>query len=118
LDTLDKTYVLGSITLSATGEMTVGFLVLCIPTIPKLLRSKPILSPTFSWFKNLPTETPSSSIGLPSWKKAGARGPKHDTGFFILEEPAPTRALKFLSKEGKVQGVFLTSGNIPEFAKF
>jgi hypothetical protein len=118
LDTPDKTYVLGSITLSATGEMTVGFLVLCIPTIPKLLRSKPTLSTSFSWFKNLPNEKPSSSISLPSWKKAGARGPKHDTGFFILEEPAPTRTLGSLKKKEKVQGVFPTSGSIPKSVKF
>lgn len=65
----DKSYWVTFFTLAALGEMTAGFLVLCIPSIPKLVKSSPMLRTLFS----SRDEKPNSRLGLPSWIKAGGQ---------------------------------------------
>jgi hypothetical protein len=88
LNSPDKTYIITSLTLSATAELAVGFLVLCIPTIPKLVQSSPILSAFFKQLKFRSHRKSVPNISLSSWIKAGAMGPQDNTGFSVIEEPA------------------------------
>jgi hypothetical protein len=87
--------------LTATAELAVGFLVLCIPTIPKLVRSTPVLSTFFQRLNCHSHKKPIPNISLPSWIKAGARGPQDNTGFSMIEEPAPTATLGSLEMKGE-----------------
>lgn len=71
----DKSYHVSGFALAGMGEMTMGFLVLCIPSLPKLIKSVPILQKLStrmqSWIglssSSQSTSKPNSRLGLPSW---------------------------------------------------
>jgi hypothetical protein len=68
----DKSYHVSAFALAGAGEMTSGFFVLCVPSLPKLIKSTPALQQLLSklqrWSRLSDAETrPNSRLGLPSW---------------------------------------------------
>ncbi|KAF2106974.1 hypothetical protein BDV96DRAFT_654304 [Lophiotrema nucula] len=68
----DKSYHVSAFALSAAGETTVGFLVLCIPSLPKLVKSTPVLQNLLAkmqtWVGLASADGEDNSRkGLPSW---------------------------------------------------
>jgi hypothetical protein len=96
----DKSYAVSSFALSGMGEMTAGFLVLCVPSIPKLVKNTPFLLEIFgrlqSWMdSSLDKQTKNSRMGLPSWihaqsERRAARRRPEDTTYSELDEHIPT----------------------------
>ena len=82
----DKSYWITPVTLTTTGEVTGGFLVLCSSSLPKLFRSTPSLkkavSEVQSWISlsnanSKANSKTSSKLGLPSWIRVqGQEGEK------------------------------------------
>jgi hypothetical protein len=75
----DKSYYIDPLALQIQGEMTAGFLVLCVPSLPKLIKDIPMLQRLFS----SGTPKPNSRLGLPSWirgqeKRHAPRRPRPD----------------------------------------
>jgi hypothetical protein len=74
--------------------MAAGFLIFCIPSIPKLLKSSPklnkFLSKLLSWIGfSFDDSKPNSRLGLPSWIRAQGR---HET---TRRRPADTVCSEF-----------------------
>jgi len=79
----DKSYWITPVTLTTTGEVTGGFLVLCSSSLPKLFRSTPSLkkavSEVQSWISlsnanSKANSKTSSKLGLPSWIRVQGQG--------------------------------------------
>jgi len=66
----DKSYNIGPFALLAQGEMMAGFVVLCFPSLPKLIKTAPALQRIFSSNKS----KPNSRLGLPSWIRVQGQG--------------------------------------------
>lgn len=62
-NTSDKSFYIDLLALLVQGEMTAGFLVLCIPPLPKFFKDIPLFQRLFS----SGTPKPNSRLGLPSW---------------------------------------------------
>jgi hypothetical protein len=75
MNSADKSYTITPFALSGIGEMTSGFLILCIPAIPKLVKSTPALQKLFRKIFPLNSqEEANSRLGLPTWIRAQGQG--------------------------------------------
>ena len=102
MNSLDKSYNVSSFALSGMGEMAAGFLVLCVPSIPKLVKNTTTLQKMFGrlqlWIdSSSDRQTKNSRMGLPSWirvqgERQAARHGTEDTTYSEPDEHIPTIA--------------------------
>jgi hypothetical protein len=84
----DITFMVGPIGLWSHGEITAGFLVLCVPMAPKAFQNSVLSRTASSFFGSHKSsgDDASSRKGLPSWYRAKASKKPQYTDISILDE--------------------------------
>lgn len=86
----DITFYVGPIGLWSLGEVTAGFLVLCVPSIPKVFRDSALVRAVNSLVKRISRsksiETVNSRRGLPSWYRTKIPGKLQHTDYSDLDD--------------------------------